>query len=277
MTRPVFLGTQTQPPLAELKPGDRVVLSGAEAHHLHVQRLTSSDTCDLVDGCGQRVTVRLPDPQSRPRTSARPKIEQELEVLAVEQSEFPQPRFVLVQALCKNGRDEQAVEAAVELGVAQIIPWQADRSISQWRGKKLKTGPEKWQTLVAKAAKQARRAHWPEVNELLDSKTLVKLVESAQANGTRILVLEANGEQNLVQWITQELAASAGQKTNLTEIWILVGPEGGISDTEITALVEGGAELVRLGGTILRASNAGPSALAVLTALTGYWQQQARC
>jgi len=50
------------------------------------------------------------------------------------------PRFVLVQALAKGDRDEQAIEAATELGVDAVVPWQASRSVVQWRADKVARG-----------------------------------------------------------------------------------------------------------------------------------------
>jgi 16S rRNA (uracil1498-N3)-methyltransferase len=50
------------------------------------------------------------------------------------------------------------------------------------------------------------------------------------------------------------------------DVLVVVGPEGGISEREVAALTDAGARPVRLGSTILRASSAGPAALAVLSA-----------
>jgi 16S rRNA (uracil1498-N3)-methyltransferase len=55
------------------------------------------------------------------------------------------------------------------------------------------------------------------------------------------------------------------------DLVIVVGPEGGFSDAELTRLADAGAELVRLGDTVLRTSTAGPAAIAVLNGLLGRW------
>ena len=55
-------------------------------------------------------------------------------------------------------------------------------------------------------------------------------------------------------------------------VWVIVGPEGGISDNELTALTEAGAETVRLGAHVLRTSSAGPAAIAALAATRGSWR-----
>ena len=51
----------------------------------------------------------------------------------------------------------------------------------------------------------------------------------------------------------------------------MIGPEGGLSDREVEALVAAGGRAVLLGPNVLRASTAGPAALAVLAARTGRW------
>jgi 16S rRNA (uracil1498-N3)-methyltransferase len=54
-------------------------------------------------------------------------------------------------------------------------------------------------------------------------------------------------------------------------VWLVVGPEGGISDAELAALTVAGAIAVRLGPHVLRSSSAGPAAMAALAALRGTW------
>ena len=55
------------------------------------------------------------------------------------------------------------------------------------------------------------------------------------------------------------------------EVLLVVGPEGGIAEAELAALTDAGGVAVRLGGEVLRASTAGPAAIAVLSARTGRW------
>ena len=73
----------------------------------------------------------------------------------------PSPRFVLVQALAKNDRDDQAVEAATECGVDEVVPWQASRSVVQWRGERGEKARRKWDAVLVAATKQSRRTRRP--------------------------------------------------------------------------------------------------------------------
>src|SRR5690606_2564446 len=104
----------------------------------------------------------------------------------------PAARIRVAQALAKGDRDELAVQAACELGVDDVVPWQAARSISRWEGPKATKGRERWATIVREAAKQAHRAWVPEVSAPLTSAQVV-----AYAQGRRMLVLDPTATQRL--------------------------------------------------------------------------------
>ncbi|WP_136045716.1 RsmE family RNA methyltransferase, partial [Microbacterium sp. K41] len=135
--------------------GDVVTLTGAEAKHAAVvRRLRVGEAVTVGDGRGVWLTG-VAEEVSPSRVEVR------VQERAVSPS--PSPRVVLVQALAKGDRDELAVQAACELGVDEIVPWQAGRSISRWEGPKAAKGRERWATIVREAAKQAHRAWVPEV------------------------------------------------------------------------------------------------------------------
>jgi 16S rRNA (uracil1498-N3)-methyltransferase len=169
----------------------------------------------------------------------------------------PEPALVLVQALAKGDRDELAIQAATELGAFAIVPWQADRSISRWDGPKVAKGVERWQTIVAEAAKQALRAFTPQVLQPVTSKELAKMVAEYSA----VLVLDPTAEHSLV-------GANLPKQGNVA---IVVGPEGGISESELELLQAAGAIRVHLGESILRTSTAGVAAISVLQSKLGHW------
>lgn len=257
MTAPVFLAQEVSPAFTELQVGQSCVLSGAEARHAAtVIRLEIGEAYDLVDGRGRRVSCRVTATSKTTLTG---------EVVSVVAEEPPHPRLCLVQGLAKGGRDEQGVEAAVEIGVDAVIPWQADRSISRWVGPKVAKGKQKWENLVQAASKQSRRAHWPEV---LDLATTRELAQKLSESGTKTLALILHEEA--ASPLVTALEDYAGQASP-EEIWVIVGPEGGISADEVAILRDAGAHPVILGANILRSAHAGPAALAVLTAQLGRW------
>jgi 16S rRNA (uracil1498-N3)-methyltransferase len=170
----------------------------------------------------------------------------------------PPLNIVLAQALAKGDRDELAVQAATELGVSVVVPWQSERSVSKWVGDKVAKGVARWTAIVREASKQSMRSRIPIVNPPVSTAGIC-----ASSPDAAWIVLDPRGEQSLSNWYK-----AAGQPTT---IGIVVGPEGGIADAEINALRAMGATPVRLDGPILRTSTAGPGAIAALLALGGAW------
>ncbi|WP_040161783.1 16S rRNA (uracil(1498)-N(3))-methyltransferase [Mobilicoccus massiliensis] len=235
--------------LAALAPGAEVVLDGAEGHHaVTVKRAQVGEVVLLADGSGLVASGRISEVATG---MAR------VEIRSVEDSRPTGPRFVLVQALAKGGRDEQAVEAATELGVDAVLAWQAARSIVRWKAERAEKPLAKWQAVAAAAAKQSRRATTPEVEGPLSTAGLARRVDAAALT----LALHEDAVEPLA---ALELPAAG-------DVLVVVGPEGGIAPEELDTLVSAGARAVRLGPTVLRSSSAGPAALAVLNA-AGRWR-----
>jgi len=233
MVEPLFIKT-------DLVAASFVELAGDEAKHaISVRRMRVGEAIAVSDGRGLRV---------RGTVSAIEKNSLTVAVSEVIEEELPKLRFVLVQALAKGDRDELAIQAATELGVSEIIPWQATRSVSRWEGKKLDSGVQRWQQIVSEAAKQSLRSFIPEVKPALTTAELIAELKSFEL----VLVLDPNGKQNL----------SGVKLPESGKVAIVVGPEGGIAAEELTVL---GGETVSLGANVLRTSTAGPAVLAALT------------
>ncbi|WP_311259348.1 16S rRNA (uracil(1498)-N(3))-methyltransferase [Microbacterium sp. WCS2018Hpa-9] len=227
--------------------GDLVSLTGAEAKHAAVvRRLRVGEAVTVGDGAGVWLTG-VAEEVSPSRVEVR------VSVRSAEPA--PNPRIVLAQALAKGDRDELAVQAACELGVDEIVPWQASRSVSRWEGPKAVKGRERWSTIVREAAKQAHRAWVPEVTPPATTADL-----ASRASSQRVLMLDPGASTRL-----SELEPDG------RDIVLVVGPEGGISDDELKKLSDAGAERVLLGKTVLRTSTAGPAAIAVLSVALGRW------
>ena len=226
--------------------GDVVVLDGPEGRHAAtVRRTRVGEHLLLTDGAGLRVEGEA---------VAVGVGTVDVRVVSVATDPEPSPRFVLVQALAKNDRDDQAVEAATECGVDEVVPWQASRSVVQWRGERGEKARRKWDGVLVAATKQSRRTRRP---VLAPTATTADLVERVRRSSASYLLHEA---------ATTPLAAVVLPATG--DVLVVVGPEGGIAPDELEALTAAGATAVRLGSTVLRSSSAGPAALAVLSALS---------
>lgn len=247
MTAPLFL--IDPPALDGVAVGDVVVLDGAEGRHAAtVRRLRVGESLDVADGVG-----RL----ARCRVAATGPDRLDLTVTAVDVVPEPALRVTLVQALAKGGRDELAVETATEVGVDAVVPWQAARSVVVWHGDRGERARTKWAATARAAAKQSRRPRVPRIEQLLDTPALVRRCAAAEA----VFVLHEGADERL-----SAAALPAGG-----EVMLVVGPEGGVDERELTLLRDAGARAVRLGSEVLRSSTAGAAALAVLAVRTGRW------
>jgi 16S rRNA (uracil1498-N3)-methyltransferase len=236
------------PEESSARPGDEVVLTGAEAHHAaSVRRVRVGEEITVGDGRGTWLAGRCEGVSSR---------EVVVRVTGRTDVPAPRPRILLAQALAKGDRDELAVQAATELGVDEIIPWQAARSVSRWDAVKADKGRARWASIVREAAKQAHRPWIPDVAPLETTASL-----AARAAASRVVVLEPSADVRLTG-----LGLDSAR-----DIVLVVGPEGGIAPEELAVFTRDGATLARLGDTVLRTSTAGPAALAVLSAALQRW------
>lgn len=114
------------------------------------------------------------------------------------------------------------------------------------------------------AAKQARRAHVPAVELSLDTAALARRAREVVEAGGAVLVLHEEATAPLAE--VPLPAPGSG-----TDVLVVVGPEGGIAEREVAALLDAGAVTVRLGPHVLRTSTAGPVAIGLLAQRLGRW------
>ncbi len=232
------------PALAATAAGATVLLDGDEGKHAaNVRRMRVGEDIQLTNGMGLRVLGKV--------TSVAPA---NLEI-SVEQVFTESPaelQITLVQALAKNDRDEMAIQAATELGVNRVIPWQANRSIVRWDAAKAPKAVARWQSIVDEAAKQSMRSHRVAIGLPLTTPQLAAMIGEGQFD--RVLVLAPTG----LEVFAPNAVLPSGR------LCLVVGPEGGIDEAELAALSAKGAKLVALGANILRTSTAGPAVIAAV-------------
>lgn len=255
MSAPIFYISAEE--YETLTPGASFELDGPEGKHALVKRMEVGESIDLGDGTGRRAVGTVHSLTDRGV------------IVRVEQlrEEHTSPRIYLVQALAKDGRDLLAIETATELGVYGVLPWSADRSIVRWKGERAAKAHTKWQNTVTAAAKQSRRALIPEVYDLYSTTDLMELIKEVTGQGSAVFILHEQATERL-----SAQAAELVEAENLPEeIYLLVGPEGGISDREVQLFTEAGAHLALLGDEVLRSSTAGSAAMCTLNVVLGRW------
>ena len=158
--------------------------------------------------------------------------------------------MVAAQALAKGDRSELAVEMMTEMGISEIIPWQASRSIVRWSEERAVRSLTRWRSTVREAAKQSRRLNVPQVSEPVTTRQLAQRV----ANADLALLLHGEADESIAE---VDLPAAG-------TVLIIIGPEGGISADELGELTRAGARPVTISDGVLRTSTAGVVALAAL-------------
>lgn len=232
--------------------GALAVLDGdAGFHAASVRRIRPGEALTLGDGAGALAHCQVEE-ADRGGLRAR--------VLDRRQVAPPAPPVTVVQALPKSERSELAIELATEAGADAFVAWQAQRCVARWDGPRADKGVRRWQAVARAAAGQSRRAHIPPVQGVLTTGELVSWVGEQVAAGTTVVVLHD--------------AAGAGlpEVSQAAALALVVGPEGGITETELAALTGAGAVAARLGPTVLRTSTAAAVALGALGVLTPRWE-----
>ncbi|MDQ1748806.1 MAG: rRNA (uracil1498-N3)-methyltransferase [Frankiaceae bacterium] len=234
MTPPLFL---VEPAALAATP---LVIDGPEGRHASdVRRLRAGEAVWVGDGAGTVVEGTVATVERGAVT---------VDVVRRREVAQPSPRFVVVQALAKGGRDEDAVEAMTEVGVDEVVAWSARRAVAKWTPRV----QLRWEAVARSATKQARRPWLPVVG----GPATTQQVAERLANAALSIVLHESA--------TDPLPAPPPDG----EVVVVVGPEGGIDDDELAVFRAAGGRVCRLGGNVLRASTAGVAARSAVCAAT---------
>lgn len=224
--------------------GSSAVLSGDDARHLaQVLRAEAGQLYEISDNRA----VYLAEIESVRKDGVRFRIVQELE-----QASAP-VNITLLLALIKFDRFEWALEKATELEVASIVPVETERSEKGLRLAAAKR-MERWQRIVRESSQQARRARLPEIMPP------VGFSEALAGTASFCCFLdEQPGALPLLSALPRCRQAS-------DSVRVLIGPEGGWTDSERSRALAAGWTAASLGGSILRAETAALASLAIIEA-----------
>ncbi|WP_036499696.1 16S rRNA (uracil(1498)-N(3))-methyltransferase [Nocardia aobensis] len=232
--------------------GAVAVLDGPEGRHAAtVRRIRVGEPITLSDGAGLLA-------ESEVVATGRDRLD--LKVLDRVVAPPVSPPVTVVQALPKSDRSELAVESMTEAGADVIVPWQAARCVANWEAKARK-GVDKWRAAARSAARQSRRAYIPEVADLHRTLDVAELVRKTIADNGIAIALHESAAARFAELPFPQTAP----------IVLIVGPEGGLDESELDALTAAGATVALLGPTVLRTSTAAAVALGALGALTPRW------
>ena len=153
----------------------------------------------------------------------------------------------LFQGLQKRKKMEYIIQKTTELGVKHIYPANLERCIVKIDKKDESKKITRWQKIAESAAKQSKRDFIPIVENIINIENICKNILKYD-----IILLAYENEESIT--IKQEL-----QKINKNKelnIGVIVGPEGGFTEKEVSILINAGAKCVTLGKRILRTETA---------------------
>ena len=228
--------------------GQSAFLCEEDARHAtRVLRMREGEVCELfADGrrfsgeiasIGEDVEVRI--------TGEMPSTEAKL-------------RITLYQGLPKADKMELIVQKSVELGACAVVPVAMSRCVVQLDAKDGRKKQERWQKIAREACKQSGRCEMMQVSEPISFKQLLAKLPQHQAA--------------IVPWEDARgysLAKFHQVHPEITDLAIVIGPEGGMSEDEIARMKEASCQSVTLGPRILRTETAGLCAMSALFCLYG--------
>jgi len=233
--------------------GDEIEISGTEARHIQrVLRLKKGDEIVLFDGKGMeywgaiesqrhhRITVKI-------RKTGTPRRESPIDV-------------ILGQGLLKGNKMEYVLQKNTEMGVSAFFPFISSRTIPiMGRGQDERKW-NRWKRIVVESAKQCGRIIPPRVEGIRDLGS--------------ILELSLHDSVKLILWEKEEISLKERMReidTKSGKVLLLVGPEGGFCEEEISVAKGKGFITVGLGPRILRSETAGVAMLSILQYEFGDW------
>lgn len=227
---------------ATLAQGQRLTLPRDRARYaLDVLRLRAGDPLRVFDGRGHEHDCELVGG----RRDAAVSVGEAREPIA----ESPL-RIHLLQGVSRGERMDHTLQKTTELGVARITPILCERTVVKLDEKRAAKRMQHWYGVIVSACEQCGRASVPELDRPMDLDSALELAEPG-------LLLDPRAEERLL-----DLASG-------TAVSLLIGPEGGLSETERGRARAAGFEGARLGPRILRTETAGIIAVALLQGVAG--------
>lgn len=221
--------------------------SGASQHLAKVLRMQAGDRVALFNGeGGEYLSTILSATKSAVVVSLEEFVERDVESPL---------RITLLQGVSRGERMDYTIQKAVELGVTAIRPLFTERTVVRLKGERLEKRMAHWRAVIVSACEQCGRCVVPELLPALD---LNRYLDQRESGG------------NVMSLLLNPVGATPlSELRGASEIELLIGPEGGLNDAEISASLDAGFSSVLLGPRVLRTETAGVAALSVLQATMG--------
>ncbi|WP_165044191.1 16S rRNA (uracil(1498)-N(3))-methyltransferase [Adlercreutzia sp. ZJ138] len=230
-------------------------LAPDDAKHARVLRLVPGEHVAVVDAASDYFEceiVRIDDAIPIVRIACR------------EDAKTSRPQVILVQGLAKGDKMDSVVRHATELGVAAFVPLACERAIVKLDAKKAASRRERWQAIAKSAAMQSGQPFVPDVAPVATLDQAIELM--CEATAVLVCWEEAPGSAAIDEALWEGMKRCACSQVADARVAVVVGPEGGLADREVSRIVEGVkcGFTVSLGPSILRTETAGVVAPALV-------------
>lgn len=232
--------------------GAGVTLSGSDAKHIRaVLRMKTGDSIFLFDDAGSEYRGEI---ASFAPEGIGVRVLQKYPSKSESQS-----RITLAQAVLKDRKLDEIVRQATELGIASLVPFLSQRSVSRPGIDRLMSRKRRWEKIAAESIKQCGRSLAPEIRP---AESFGGMLQDIQ--GCRIKIAFWENESTPVSMERIGIRPE-GDDT----VAVLVGPEGGFTEDEIEQAESAGFVTCSLGPRILKADTAAIAACTLVQYLLG--------
>lgn len=221
-----------------------------------VLRLKPGDPVLVFDGYGHEFEARI---ESFSSSSVQVLLEKLLEQTAKKIS------VTLAQAIPKAAKMDLIVKTAAELGVDEIIPFAAHRSVSRIEDERAEAKVRRWQKIVQEAARCTRSTSVTAIRPVM---SFEDMLSRAKPSALRMIFWEEEDRKSIREILTDQALS------NVQNYFIIVGPEGGLSRDEVARAKESGFLSVSLGRQILKVETAAAAILAIIQYEKGIFSEQ---
>ena len=225
---------------SDLAVGARLALSDDAAIHVgRVLRMQAGQPLQLFNGDGKNYAATISEVGKK-------------QLLVTIESSSDNPvesplRIHLGQGISRGDRMDFAIQKAVELGVTEITPLFTERCGVKLDGERLAKRNEQWQKIAISACEQSGRSIVPKVHPAVS-------LDNWLAQQTKELKL------TLHPWAKDTIKTLQPS----TQIRLVIGPEGGFSEQEMTRTTAAGFSGIQLGPRVLRTETAALTAISAL-------------
>ena len=233
---------------ANLTPGTDIQLDEGAARHLtSALRMTAGQQIILFNGQGGEYSAELVQAK-KGKASAM--------VTGFTQIDRESPLQIhLAIGISRGERMDWIVQKATELGVTEITPLFSERTEVKLNGERLEKKLRHWQQVSISACEQCQRNRIPTINNAL---TLDQWLNQPNQEAQQLkLVLHHRSDKTLAQHQSPK------------NVCLLVGPEGGLSDNEISRAMDKGFAALTLGPRVLRTETAPLAAISIMQSVWG--------